>query len=125
MDAMESMHDWDCKFNRVRMPPSKERWLHVIRGRTNPSSDDDDDMYARPLALSLLSRLMTGDPSTARTLLWWGVVRELAPYASGRFLPTDTRQLNNFCVQRVAAEAELAIMAVHLFRGKSPTRSAT
>ncbi|XP_077564765.1 endothelin-converting enzyme homolog [Haemaphysalis longicornis] len=100
---------------------SSQRWLHVIRGRTNPSSDDDDDMYARPLALSLLSRLMTGDPSTARTLLWWGVVRELAPYASGRFLPTDARQLNNFCVQRVAAEAELAIMAVHLFRAVSPS----
>ncbi|KAK8767779.1 hypothetical protein V5799_005438 [Amblyomma americanum] len=101
---------------------SSQRWLSVIRHGAHPSSAAEDSVYARPLALALLTRLLSdrGGVETARRLLWWGLVRELAPYASGRYLPKDPERLNRFCVARVASVSRLAIMAVHLFRAVTP-----
>ncbi|XP_049524751.1 neprilysin-1-like [Dermacentor silvarum] len=83
----------------------------------------EDSVYARPLALTLLTRLLSvsGGVVAVRRLLWWGLVRELAPYASGRYLPSDLQALDHFCVRRVASKLELAIRAVYLFRAVTPS----
>ncbi|XP_065306254.1 neprilysin-1-like isoform X2 [Dermacentor albipictus] len=102
---------------------SSERWLRAIRRGSQPSAAAEDSVYARPLALTLLTRLLSvsGGVVAVRRLLWWGLVRELAPYASGRYLPSDSQALDHFCVRRVAAKLELAIRAVHLFRAVTPS----
>nr|XP_054926225.1 uncharacterized protein LOC129384655 [Dermacentor andersoni] len=102
---------------------SSERWLSAIRRGSQPSAAAEDSVYARPLALTLLTRLLSvsGGVVAVRRLLWWGLVRELAPYASGRYLPSDSQALDHFCVRRVATKLELAIRAVHLFRGRWPS----
>ncbi|XP_054926225.2 uncharacterized protein [Dermacentor andersoni] len=81
---------------------SSERWLSAIRRGSQPSAAAEDSVYARPLALTLLTRLLSvsGGVVAVRRLLWWGLVRELAPYASGRYLPSDSQALDHFCVRR-------------------------
>ncbi|KAH6929675.1 hypothetical protein HPB50_004558 [Hyalomma asiaticum] len=102
---------------------SSKRWLSAIRRGSERSAVDEDNVYARPLALMLLTRLLSdgGGVTAMRRLLWWGLVRELAPYASGRYLPTDSKALDRFCVRRVAAKLELAIRAVYLFKAVTPS----
>ncbi|XP_037279982.2 neprilysin [Rhipicephalus microplus] len=101
---------------------SSDRWLSAIRRGSERSAVEEDSVYARPLALSLLTRLLSdsGGVAAMRRLLWWGLVRELSPYASGRYLPSDSSALDRFCVRRVAAKLELAIRAVYLFRAVTP-----
>ncbi|KAH8023873.1 hypothetical protein HPB51_018854 [Rhipicephalus microplus] len=106
----------------LQEPGKGDRWLSAIRRGSERSAVEEDSVYARPLALSLLTRLLSdsGGVAAMRRLLWWGLVRELSPYASGRYLPSDSSALDRFCVRRVAAKLEITIRAVYLFRAVTP-----
>ncbi|XP_077520167.1 neprilysin-1-like [Amblyomma americanum] len=108
------------KFTRNAV--SSERWISAIQRWSEEKSMPEDTILTEHLALWLSWHLLgQGRWPTTRRLMVWGLLRKLAPYASARHLPRGGHELDSYCVKRVAHYAELAIMAVHLYRTVTPS----
>ncbi|KAH7953760.1 hypothetical protein HPB49_011971 [Dermacentor silvarum] len=109
--------------NFTRNAVKSERWLSAIRRWSGSKSKLEDSVLAEPLALWLAWYLLApGRWHNTRRLMTWDLVRQVAPYAGANFLPRvgGAGELDRFCVKRVARQAALAIMAVHLYRTVTP-----
>nr|XP_050039728.1 neprilysin-1-like [Dermacentor andersoni] len=109
--------------NFTRNAVKSERWLSAMRRWSGRKSKLEDAVLAEPLALWLSWHLLApGHWHNTRRLMTWDLLRQVAPYAGANFLPRGgaAGELDRFCVNRVASQAALATMAVHLYRTATP-----